>query len=149
VRVLLIKDVDGLGKAGQIKDVASGYGRNFLIRRGLAVPATGGVIKDAQIHIEAESRRQERALQTAGQLAAQWEQTTLTFRRKAGEKDRLYGSVTAADIAEELQRLTGQPIDRRKILMEEPIRELGTHLVTIRLMAEITPQVTVVVEREE
>jgi len=108
VKVLLTKDVEGLGKAGEIKDVADGYGRNFLIRRGLAILATGGVVKDAQ-------------------------------RR----------SVTTADIAEEIQRLIGESIDKRKIVLEEPIRELGTHKVTVKLMADVTPQVTVVVEREE
>jgi large subunit ribosomal protein L9 len=74
---------------------------------------------------------------------------TLTFQRKAGEKDRLYGSVTTADIAEELQKLTGQPFDKRKITLEEPLRELGTHQVPIKLMTDVTAQVTVVVEREE
>jgi len=149
VRVLLIKDVENLGEAGQIKDVADGYGRNFLIRRGLAVLATGGVVKDAQLRIKAEARQQEQATQSAGILAEQLERTTLTFQRKAGEKGRLYGSVTTADIAEELQRLIGQPIDKRKIILEGSIRELGTHQVTVKLMANIVPQITVVVEREE
>ncbi|MDY7040022.1 MAG: 50S ribosomal protein L9 [Chloroflexota bacterium] len=149
MKVILMKDVEGLGKAGQIKNVADGYGRNFLIQRGLAVQATGGAVKNAQTHIKAEARREERATQTASSLAEQLERITPTFRRKAGEKDRLYGSVTAADIANELQQLIGQPIDKRKIVMEEPIRELGSHQVTIRLMTGVTPQVTVVVEREE
>jgi len=148
VKVLLTKDVEGLGKAGEIKDVADGYGRNFLIRR-LAILATGGVVKDAQLRIEAEARRQAQEAQVASHLAERLEQTTITFRRKAGEKDRLYGSVTTADIAEEIQRLIGESIDKRKIVLEEPIRELGTHKVTVKLMADVTPQVTVVVEREE
>jgi large subunit ribosomal protein L9 len=149
VKILLIKDVEGLGKAGQIKNVADGYGRNFLIRRGLAVQATGGVVKDTQVRIKAEAQQQKRASQAASSLAERMEQTTLTFQRKAGEKDRLYGSVTTADIAEELQRLIGQPVDKRKVILEESIRELGTHRVTVKLMADVMPQVTVVVEREE
>ncbi|MCD6552878.1 MAG: 50S ribosomal protein L9 [Anaerolineae bacterium] len=149
MKVLLTKDVEGLGKAGEIKDVADGYGRNFLIRRGLAILATGGVVKDAQRRIEAEARRQAQKTRAASHLAERLEQTTVTFRRKAGEKGRLYGSVTTADIAEEIQRLIGESIDKRKIVLEEPIRELGTHKVTVKLMADVTPQVTVVVEREE
>jgi large subunit ribosomal protein L9 len=149
VRVLLIKEVKGLGNAGEIKDVADGYGRNFLINRGLAVTATEGVVKDARLRLDAEARRQAQATQEASSLAERLEQMTLTFQRKAGEKDRLYGSVTTADIAEELQKLTGQPFDKRKITLEEPLRELGTHQVPIKLMTDVTAQVTVVVEREE
>jgi len=149
VKVLLIKDVEGLGKTGQIKDVADGYGRNFLIRRKLAVPATEGVVKDTRTRLDAEARKHAQTTETASKLGERIEQMTLTFQRKAGEKDRLYGSVTTADIAEELQRLIGQPFDKRKIMLDEPLRELGAHRVPIKLMAEVTTHVTVVVEREE
>ena len=149
MKVLLIKDVQNLGKAGQIKEVADGYGRNFLIRRGLAVVATEGVVKDTRLRLESEARQHAEATLTASKLAERLEQTTLTFQRRAGEKNRLYGSVTSADIAGELQKLISQPFDKRKIILEEPLRELGTHRVAIKLMPEVTAWVTVVVEREE
>jgi len=149
VKVLLTKDVKSLGKAGEIKNVPDGYGRNYLIRRGFAVLATEGAVRDARLRLEAEAKRQALATQEASSLAERLAQLTLTFRRKAGEKDRLYGSVTSADIAKELEKLTGQSFDKRKVMLEEPLRELGTHQVAIKLMSDVTAQVTVVVEREE
>ncbi|GAB4557449.1 MAG: 50S ribosomal protein L9 [Anaerolineae bacterium] len=146
--VLLLKDVEGLGHAGEIKKVAGGYARHFLIPRGLAVIADESARKKAaQIREAAERRRQRQTLE-AKALAEKLQALTLTFRVRAGANDRLYGSITAQDIAEAIASQIGQEIDRRLVQLEHPIRELGTHRVPIRLMADIIPKVTVEVVRE-
>ncbi len=147
--VLLTKDVPNLGQAGQIKKVARGYARNFLIPKGLARPATQGALKQAEIQQRAEARRQRKLENQAQDLAQIISRTTLTFRAKAGESDRLYGSITNADIAQALEQEMGQTVDKRKIELSDPIRELGTHRVPIRLLSDLAPEVTVIVEREE
>jgi large subunit ribosomal protein L9 len=149
MKVLLIETVDDLGSAGEVKKVAEGYARNFLIPRGLAVPATEGALKQAELRRQAEAGRQKREEMKAESLARTLSQVTLTLRAKAGEKDKLYGSITNADIAQALERETGQVIDKRKIELEEPIRELGSYRVPIKLLPDIAPQITVVVERED
>lgn len=148
MEILLIKDVEGLGHAGQIKKVASGYARNFLIPRGLAVAATAGARKQAEQMLEAAKRRQEHQLTEAKALAEKLSAITLRFTAKAGENDRLYGSITAADIAEAIARELGREVDRRHIELERPLRELGEHYVPIRLHANVEPSVRVVIERE-
>ena len=149
MRVLLIETVDNLGSAGQVKKVADGYARNFLIPKGLAVPATTGALKQAELRRQAESRRQKQEEVKAESLARTLSQVTLTFQVKAGEKDKLYGSITSADIAEVFERETGQAIDKRKVELEEPIRELGSYDVAIKLLPDLAPRVTVIVERED
>jgi len=149
VKVLLIKSVDNLGHAGEVKKVADGYARHFLIPKGLAVPATEGALKEAELRRQAQTRRQQRLEMEAESLARTLSQITLTFRARAGEKDKLYGSITNADIAKALERETGQAIDKRKIVLEEPIRELGSYSVPIKLLPDLAPQITVIVERED
>lgn len=149
MKVLLIETVDNLGRAGEVKNVAEGYARNFLIPRGLAVPATEGALKQAELRRQAGVRRQKREEMKAESLARTLSQVTLTLRAKAGEKDKLYGSITNADIAQALERETGQAIDKRKVELEEPIRELGSYRVPIKLLSDLAPQITVVVERED
>ncbi len=148
MEVLLVKDVEGLGEAGEIKEVAGGYARNYLIPRGLAVPADKAARKRAAALREAAARRRARQESEAQTLAERLSALTLQFKAKVGEKDRLYGSITSGDIAEAIEREIGQAVDRRRILLEHPIRELGTHKVAIRLMPNIVPEITVVVERE-
>ncbi len=148
MEVLLLKDVEGLGHAGEIKKVAGGYARNFLIPRGLAVVADKGARKQAAHLREATERQQARQTSAAQALANKLSELTLRFTAKAGENDRLYGSITAADIVEAIEREIGQAVDRRHVELEHPIRELGTHQVAIRLMPNIIPRVTVVIERE-
>ncbi|MGD8398660.1 MAG: 50S ribosomal protein L9 [Anaerolineae bacterium] len=147
--VLLIKDVDNLGEAGEVVNVAGGYARNFLIPRELAVPATPGAIKQAERQRAAEDRHRVKELNEAKALAELIDGTTVTFEARAGETDRLYGSITKAQIAEAIEDVHGQEIDRRKIDLDEPIKDLGAHAVTIRFAAEAEAKVTVVVEREE
>ena len=149
MKVLLTETVDNLGSAGEVKKVADGYARNFLIPKGLAVPATEGTLKQAELRSQAEARRQKREKVEAESLARTLSQVTLTFQVKAGEKDKLYGSITNADIAEAFERETGQAIDKRKIELEEPIRELGSYYVPIKLLPDLAPRITVTVEREE
>jgi large subunit ribosomal protein L9 len=149
MKVLLTETVDNLGSAGEVKKVADGYARNFLIPKGLAVPATAGALKQAELRRQAESRRQKQETVKAESLARTLLQVTLTFQVKAGEKDKLYGSITSADIAEAFERETGQAIDKRKVELEEPIRELGSYDVPIKLLPDLAPRVTVIVERED
>ena len=149
MEVLLLKDVDQLGEAGEIKRVANGYARNFLIPRGLAVIATPGAVKQVEMQLESEARREAKELDEAQALAQALEGLSVTFQARAGESDRLYGSITNANIADALSEQAEQEVDRRKIEMEEPLKELGTHAITIRLAPGAEAKVTVVIEREE
>ncbi|MFZ5917974.1 MAG: 50S ribosomal protein L9 [Chloroflexota bacterium] len=147
MKVLLTKDVTGVGKAGEIKRVADGYARNFLLPQGLAVPAQTGQIKQAQERHQAEQKKSARQAADAQTLAARMAQLTLTFQVKAGEQDKLYGSITSGDIVQELEKKIGRQVDRRKVLLDEPIKQLGAYQVNIKLTSEVTGVVTVVVER--
>lgn len=148
MQVLLLKDVRRLGKAGDVRNVADGYARNYLIPRGLATLATAGAVREAREHLRAEERRSAREQAQAQSLAERLGGVRLSFKARAGETGRLYGSITAGDIAEEIEKQTGQSVDRRKIVLEEPIRELGTFRVPIRLSGDVSAEVTVTVEAE-
>jgi large subunit ribosomal protein L9 len=149
MEVMLLKDIEELGGAGDIKRVADGYARNYLIPRGLAVLASEGALKQAERLRAAKVRRQAKELSQAQALAQILDGQSITFQARAGEADRLYGSITNVNIAEALEEKLDQEIDRRKIILEEPLKELGTHAVTIRLAAEAEAKVTVIIEREE
>lgn len=146
MKVLLIQDIEDLGMAGEIKDVAKGYGQNYLIPKGLAVLATPGAMKQADLHRRRAAERRQRLADEMAALAQSIRQTTLVFQAKAGEKGRLYGSVTTAEIADKLGEAVEREIDRRKITLESPIKELGTHKVALRLSAEVVAEFDVVVE---
>src|SRR5512140_2054486 len=137
MKVLLTHDVTKLGKAGTVKNVADGYARNFLLSKGLAVLATAGAIKQAESLSKAEQKRQAQLANDASSLAEQLQAVSLTFHMRAGEEGKLYGSVTAAHIVEELKRTTGLEIDRHKLELREPLRTLGTHKVAVRLASEL------------
>jgi large subunit ribosomal protein L9 len=149
MEVLLLKDVETLGHAGDVKKVADGYARNYLLPRGLAVMATPGAIKKAKEDREATTRRQARVLSEAQAMAATLDGLAVTFQARAGEGDKLYGSITNANIAAALSAKIGQEVDKRKIELEEPIKELGTHAVTVHLAPEAVAKITVVITREE
>ena len=149
MEVLLLKDVEDFGEAGEIKKVADGYARNYLVPRGLAVRATPGAIKQAEKERQAAARRQAKELTEAQALAQALDGVSVSFQARAGESDRLYGSITNVNIAEALEEKIGQEVDRRKIEMEEPLKELGTHAITVRLAPGAEAKVTVVIEREE
>ncbi len=149
MRVILLEDVQSLGSAGDVVEVKNGYARNYLIPRGLAQPATAGLLRQVdQIRSAAEKRR-ARELGHAESIASVLRETILEFRARAGEQNRLYGSVTNADIAEAIKEKTGIEIDRRSIRLEKPLRQLGEYDVPVRLMAGVTTQVTVRVLNEE
>lgn len=149
VKVILIKDVEKLGQAGEVKEVADGYARNFLIPQGLAKLATARTLEQVQQLQKAEARRHRKAEEKAKDLAETLKQMTLTFKVKAGEKDRLYGSITGAEIATALTERLGRTIDKRDLELERPIRELGTYSVPVKIETDFKPEITVVVEREE
>lgn len=146
--VLLLKNVPGLGSAGQVKKVNDGHARNYLIPRKLAIPATSGAVKQAEAIQAAAARREAKTLAEAQELARQLSQITLTFRAKAGEGERLFGSITSGDIADALARDQHITVDKRKIALDLPIKELGKKQVAIKLHPEVTAQVNIRVERE-
>ncbi len=149
MQVLLMQNVPGIGNAGEVKKVADGYARNYLLPRKLAVVASQGAVKQAEAIKQAVLRREAKTRAEAQELAKIIEQVTLTFRAKAGEGDRLFGSITSADIVESLAREKGITVDKRKIDLNSPLKELGTHQVAIKLHPEVSAKVAVVVEKEE
>jgi large subunit ribosomal protein L9 len=148
VKVILTHDVPNLGHAGDVKNVAVGYARNYLFREGLAVKASEGAVNDFERRRAADARREEKMTARAEALAKQLEGITLTFEAKSGETGHLYGSVTPSVIAEALEREIGQKIDRRKQILSEPLREVGEHTVSVRLSSSVVAEVKVVVKPE-
>ena len=148
MKVLLREDVDNLGYAGEVANVADGYGRNYLIPRGLAVKATSSVLKDAESWRDRAAARVEELRKEHELLAERIRETRLEFFAKAGEMGKLYGSVTTMDITEQLNETLGTDIDKRSV-GTGPLRQLGEHKVTVRLSHENQPQVTVVINLEE
>ncbi len=148
MKVLLVKDVEHLGKAGEIKDVSGGFGRNYLLPKGFAVLATKSQIKQAEERMAAQRRKAEAARKEAEALAARLANLTLTFVVKVGEQDRLYGSVTNADIASKLHEMIGVEIDRRKIALEDPIKRTGEYEVPVELASGVSATLKVVVTGE-
>ncbi len=148
MEVILREDIDTLGSRGTTVKVADGYARNFLLPKRLAVPATASNKKIVEQEREAYLRREAKAKADSEDLGKLMSTVTLTFRHRVGENDQLFGSVTAKDIAEALEAQKYH-IDRRKVLLEEPIRTLGEHKVALRLHREVTTEITVVVEPEK
>ena len=148
-KCLLLQDVDRLGQAGEVKRVADGYARNFLFPRELAVLATPGAVRQAENQKKARYAAKPRPSPRPRPWLPGLDGMTVTFEARAGETGRLYGSITNANIADSLSEKVDQDVDRRKIDMDEPLKELGTHAVTIRLAAEAEAKVTVIIEREE
>ena len=149
MKVIFLVDVPNVAQAGEIKEVANGYGRNFLIPKKLAVLAnpSAASLVEAQRKIEAQHQADTEAEKI--ELAGQLEGKEVVLKAKVGAKDRLYGSITSADIAAELQNTAGLVIDKRDIELGEPIRQLGSHEVLIRLGKDITPKIKVIVAEEE
>jgi large subunit ribosomal protein L9 len=147
MKVLLLKDVYKLGRAGDVKRVADGYGRNYLLPQNLAVLATPGALKQVE-HIRSQAAATRAALnQEMGGVAEQLSKVVLTVPAKAGETGKLYGSITPQMIADAIQEKVGVEIDRRQ-LDSQPIRTLGEHRVHIRLTVDLIPVVSVIVHRE-
>ena len=148
MKVLLIQDVPELGNAGNIYSVAGGYARNYLMPRGLAVIASKGALKQAEEIKEAALRRRARERANAEAQAQMIKGQRLLFSANAGENERLYGSVTSADVAEQLTAAVGFEVDRRKIQLDHALRDLGIYDVTVRLMPEVSATFKVAVVRE-
>ena len=147
MKVLLLKDVYKLGRAGDIKKVADGYGRNFLIPKRFAVLATEGAVSQVEhIRAKAEVRRAEINNEMGG-IAEKLNGLVLAFASKAGETGKLYGSVTTQNIADEINKKIGYQVDRHAIEIQ-PIRFLGDHKAVVRLTVDLTPEIKVIVHRE-
>lgn len=146
MKVILKKDVPNLGRAGEVKEVANGYARNYLIPQGLAVPATPQALRQLEAEKAAAARQAAREAAEARALAERLSQLALTLPVRVGEQGRLYGAVTAQDIAAAISQAVGREIDRRQIELEEPIRQVGIYEVPVRLTREITAKVRVIVQ---
>jgi len=147
MKVLLLKDVYKLGRAGEVKRVADGYGRNFLLPQGLAVLATPGALKQAEhIRTQADAHRAIVNKEMSG-IATKLQGIILTFPARASETGKLYGSITTQSIADALSKKTGVEINRRQI-EGQPLRKLGEHTVEVRLTVDLIPTITVIVHRE-
>jgi large subunit ribosomal protein L9 len=147
MKVLLIKDVYKLGRAGDVKRVADGYGRNYLIPQGLAMLATPGALKQSDKIRQKAAEKRTVLNQEMGSVADQLKDVVLTFSAKAGETGKLYGSITTQDIAEALTPHAGGQIKRHMVDMQ-PIRMLGEHKARIRLTVDLIPEIKIIVHRE-
>jgi large subunit ribosomal protein L9 len=145
LKVILTKDVDKLGKSGDMKQVSDGYATNFLIPQGVAVPAAGGAYRAWQHDIASREDKRKKEREEAEIAATRIASTTLTMGVKVGEGGKLYGSITYKDVADALAR-RGIDVDRHKIDLEEPLKSLGTYKVAIKVFTGMTPEVTIVVE---
>ena len=142
MKVIFLQDLPNVAYAGEIKEVADGYARNFLIPKQIAAVARPGAVNIV-------SARQTKVISEYTELASKLEGVELSFKARAGAKDRLFGAVTAADIAAQLNETTGVDIDKRKIELEKPIHELGEYEISIRLAKDIVPKIKVTVSEEE
>ena len=148
MKVLLTEDIPSLGLAGEVHTVARGYARNYLLPRREAILATKGALKQAEDIRQAAIRKRAQERSNADAQAEVLNGQQLLFNVRAGENDRLYGSITTSDIAERLEETVEFEVDRRRIVLNQPIRELGLYDVTIRLMAEVEATFAVAVARD-
>jgi large subunit ribosomal protein L9 len=149
MKVILQKPVDKLGVPGDVVDVADGYARNYLMPRGLAVKASKGGVKHVESLKRAHTTKVSQAQAEAQEVANRLTASPIKVRARVGEEGRLFGSVTAAEVAEEIERQTGVKVDRRDVRLDEPIRSVGVHQVTVHLFTDVDPAVPVEVEPAE
>ena len=140
-QAILLQDVETLGERGTVIDVSPGYLRNYLVPRKLAQPATSGALEEARRRMENAERAQQEAAERAEENAALLTKTVLTISQQAGEDGRLFGSVTAQDIVDAIRDARGIKVDRRKVHLEEPIRNVGTHMVVVEVTDGVTATV--------
>ena len=145
MKVIFLQDVPNVARAGEIKEVANGYGRNFLIPRKLALLARSESINTVGVKLEVEARGRAQTEAELVEIANQLEGREVFVEARTGGKDRLYGSITAADIAAKLEGATGLAIDKRKIELDESIRKIGSYEVNVRLSKDIVPKIKVTV----
>lgn len=148
MKVILLQDVKGVGKAGEVRNVADGHGRNYLLPHGLALEATSGNLAQAAARQAAQSKRDEKTLAEAKDLSAKLESGPIVVMAKAGEGGRLFGAVTNAQIADAIRAALGLEVDRHKIELEEPIKAAGDHVCDVRLHPGVISKITVRVAAE-
>jgi large subunit ribosomal protein L9 len=148
-QAILLKDVDSLGKAGEAIDVSPGYLRNYLLPRKLAQPATPGALEEARRRQEVAERAAREASERAEENAALLAKTVLTIQHRAGEDGKLYGSVTTKEIAEAIAEARGLRVDRKRIRLEDPIREVGTYMVEIEVGGGTTARIKTIVAEQK
>jgi large subunit ribosomal protein L9 len=145
VQVILKQDVDKIGRRGDIVDVSRGYVRNFLVPRNLAEVATPAKMEEAQRVMAEIAERDRRMAERAGEIAETLNKSVITIEARTGEDDRIFGSITPANIAQAIERARGLRIDRRRIRLEEPIRSLGTHQIPVQVHGDVEASVKVIV----
>jgi large subunit ribosomal protein L9 len=148
MKVIFLKDVSSKGKSGEIKEVADGYAHNYLIPQGLAMAATDAAVKMVETRSKSDAKRKAVEQEEMKKIAGEIEGKELNFKAKAASTERIHGSVTSADIAEELGNLVGYEIDKKKISLDEPLRHLGEHNVTISFAKGIEASFKVTIEEE-
>ena len=148
MKVILLKDVKGTGKKGEIKEVSDGYARNFLLKKGVAVEANQANMKELDEKSKSKERKALIEYEEAVLLGKQMENVNIQIEVKSGEGGRLFGSITSKEIAEQLKKQKNIDIDKRKILMDEPIRTLGSTLVEIKLHKKVTTKIRVDVKEK-
>ena len=148
MKVILLKDVKGTGKKGEIKEVSDGYARNFLLKKGVAVEANQANMEELDEKSKSKERKALIEYEEAVLLGKQMENVNIQIEVKSGEGGRLFGSITSKEIAEQLKKQKNIDIDKRKILMDEPIRTLGSTLVEIKLHKKVTTKIRVDVKEK-
>lgn len=138
MKVILIQDVKSLGKKGDIVNASDGYARNMLFPKKLAIPATDGAVKDLAAKKRGEEKQAQQALEAAENLKKEIESKSVDIRIKVGENGRVFGSVSTKEIAEAVKTQLGMELDKKKMILEHPIKELGTTAVDIRLHPQVT-----------
>ena len=149
MKVIFLEDVANIARSGEIKEVANGYARNFLIPQKLALPAKPETLKAVEAQLETKRRSRAKTELELQEVADQLDGKEIVLKARAGAKDRLYGSITATDIAAGIESITGLTIDKRKIELAEHIRQLGSYDVAIKLTKDITPKIKLSVIEEE
>jgi large subunit ribosomal protein L9 len=148
MKIILKQDVENLGDAGEIVDVADGYGNNYLMPRGMAMRVTKGAVADAEAIARSRRKREARTLAEAGERRGALERRPVTIAANAGEDGTLYGSIGTTSIAKAAAEQLGIPVDRRRIMLERPLKELGEHAVSVRIHRDVSATLRVVVTRE-
>ncbi len=149
MKVVLLEDVPGKGRAGEIREVSKGYAKNFLLPRGLALIATLDVQKQVELRLEKERLEESVDRERLVELAQQIEGKEIRFKARVGGGERLFGSITAADVAQQLSGVIGSVVDKKKIDIEKPFHQTGSYEIAVRLASDIRPKITVVIEEEE
>jgi large subunit ribosomal protein L9 len=148
MKVILKQDIRALGKKGDLKEVAEGYARNYLLPKGLAVEATSGNVKTLSQLKEGAAKREQHEEEEARAIAAKLKGLTVNFKAKVGDGGRLFGSITAKDVADQIQKSTGLELDKRKVEVDEAIKSLGNYQVKVHIYKGITVDVTIAVTQE-